>query len=73
MRIPDHATIRKVKMWGDDSDGEVSGIQFFDKDDNMILEAGYLLSYFVCREFVLEEGERLIGVKSRTFEGFEPR
>lgn len=41
VRIPEGAVIQKVKMFGWE-EGELYGLQFFDKDGNKILEAGYI-------------------------------
>ncbi len=46
-------------MWGDD---EFGGVQFFDRDGNKILEAGYIAHE--SREILLADGERLVGIKS---------
>ena len=39
------------------------GVQFFDKNDKKIIEAGFP-SGTDKKEFILEEGHRLIGVKA---------
>ncbi len=50
---------------------EFSGVQFFDKNEVKILEAGYFSSNSaVSKEFILEEGQRIIGVKSKLVTGF---
>jgi hypothetical protein len=43
------------------------GIEFFDKDDNLILSAGTHDEDDLSKEVVLEDGERLIGVNTRLF------
>ncbi len=47
-------------------DTEFGGVQFFDKDGNKILEAGFLGGD--SKEFVLQDGERLVGVKSKLYD-----
>ena len=46
-----------------DTDHEFGGVEFFDKDNVKILEAGRMVGE--SKEFVLNEGERLIGIKSK--------
>ncbi len=46
-----------------DSDTEVRGLQFFDKNNTLILQAGTMLNG--TKEFNLEDGQRLIGIKSK--------
>ena len=60
---PVGAVVKKVIMWGN---SEFGGVQFFDKDGNKILEAGYIREQ--SREFVLGNGERLVGVKSKLYD-----
>ena len=45
------------------SDHEFAGVQFFDKDNVKILEAGSMSGE--SKEIVLNDGERLIGIKSK--------
>ncbi len=43
----------------------ISGIQFFDKDNDVILSAGIIGS--IHHDAVLEVGERLIGIRSTLY------
>jgi hypothetical protein len=75
-RIPDGAVIRRVKMIGMSRYGLLAGLQFFDKDNNMLLEAGFCPDdddddddekrCDIKKEFLLQENERLVGVKSNS-------
>ena len=66
---PPTAEVRKVIQWGN---LEFAGVQFFDKDGKMILEAGRISG--AQKEIDLAEGERLIGMKSKKREKtFLPR
>lgn len=67
---PLEAIIRKVIMFGD-SDSEIRGFQFFDKDGLKLLEAGKF-SCDIKKEVILQEKERLVGVKSN-LRGDAPR
>ncbi len=50
-------------MWGA-SDLEFGGVQFFDKNGKKILQAGYTAGTN-RKEFLLADGERLVGIKSK--------
>ena len=50
---PVDAIVKKIVMWGDPDDHELAGVQFFDEDNNKILEAGII--EFKKRELILEE------------------
>lgn len=62
---PVDATVRKVVVY---SCRDLEGIRFYDKDDTILLKAGDPGddSYHFT-EFILDEGHRLIGVRSRVF------
>lgn len=49
-------------MYGRDHDTSFGCVQFFNTDGVKILEAGYCGG--VKREFILSDGERLIGIKA---------
>ena len=53
--------MKKVIIYGRPN-SHFGGVQFFDRDGNKILEAGNIEQE--KREFILEDGERLIGFKS---------
>jgi hypothetical protein len=53
--------VKKVIIYGR-PDSHFGGVQLFDRDGNKILEAGSIEQE--KREFILEDGERLIGLKS---------
>lgn len=57
---PDLAQVKRVVMKGD---AEFGGVIFFDRDNNKILEAGHVTT-LQMKEFVLQDNERLIGIKS---------
>jgi hypothetical protein len=48
----------------DSDDTEFWGLQFFDQNNTMILQAGYIGGRG-SKELILEDGQRLIGVKSK--------
>lgn len=62
---PADAAVKKVVVY---SCRDLEGIRFYDKDDTILLKAGDPGddSYHFA-ECILEEGQRLIGVKSRVF------
>ena len=64
---PEGAIVKKVIMYGDPY-SEIGGFQFFDRNGNMILQAGYIAGN--KKEFELAEGERLVGIKSHLFNGY---
>ena len=61
---PPGAIVKKVLLNGHD---EISCIQFFDRNGNKLLQAGTIFTgtHKNTIEFVLRDGERLIGVKSK--------
>lgn len=62
-------------MWtGTETNSCLWGIQLFDKDNRMLLDAGYTKGGKVKHsiEFTLEEDERIVGVKSHVWKGIEP-
>ncbi len=58
---PKDAQITKIQVFHNQS--YIYGFKFYSKD-GVFLEAGYFLN-MVMKEVVLEEGERLIGVRSK--------
>lgn len=57
---PDHASVRRVVMKGDN---EFGGVVFYDKENKKVIEAGHCSTLY-SREFSLKENERLVGIKS---------
>jgi hypothetical protein len=60
---PEGAIVHRVVMHGD-IDNEIGGVQFFDKKNMKILEAGKINCSLGSKDFTLNEGDRLVGVKS---------
>jgi hypothetical protein len=65
---PARFILKRVVMFGA-RDSEFGGVQFFDKDGDKILEAGYLQDG-IKKEIVLSRGERLVGIRSHLFGGY---
>jgi len=57
---PEGAVVKRIVMKGDT---EFGGVIFYDKNGAKILEAGHLTT-LCSREFILNDKERLIGIKS---------
>lgn len=60
---PDKVSVKKIVLFTHSNDHEFQGIQFFDRDGNMILKAGDCSCQ--KQDFLLADNERLIGIKSR--------
>lgn len=63
VQIPRGEIIRKIVIHSD-QEPEIRGIQFFDIDDQLILEAGKSDSG-EHREINLADGERILGIKAK--------
>ena len=63
VQIPSGEIIRKIVIHSD-SEPEIRGIQFFDIDDQLLLEAGKSDSG-VHTEINLADGERILGIKAK--------
>ena len=64
VRISQNQQVGKVQLFGYLETGEVHKLQFFDFDDNLILEAGYdIAGPQITSTFALERFERLIGIQ----------
>ena len=63
VQIPRGEIIRKIVI-NSDQEPEIRGIQFFDIDDQLILEAGKSDSA-VHKEINLADGERILGIKAK--------
>ena len=63
VQIPRGEVVRKIVIHSD-SEPEIRGIQFFDIDDQLLLEAGKN-DTGVHKEINLADGERLLGVKAK--------
>ncbi len=63
---PAGRAVKRVVVWYDNSDALLAGLRIFDKDNTMLLEAlGYNYDNHSQKEWVLEDGERIIGFKYR--------
>ena len=70
---PVGAVIKTIKVFYGESNGlkfGLLGLQFFDLDNNSILVAGDVSDSLSVKEIILEEGERVVGVKSRLNKGY---
>ncbi len=63
---PAGADVKRIVLWYDESRAFLYKIELFGKDGTKLLETGYSTNGCKSHEIVLEEGERIIGVKSRT-------
>ena len=63
-RIPQNAIIRRVTIFHDPRD-HITGLQFFDQNNTNILTAG--ACDYTPVHVQLEEGERIVGIKSTLF------
>ncbi len=79
---PEGAVIKRVRLqyWTNKNSNEgcLTGLEFYDKQNQLILRAGLTESHkndtnYKTTEFSLEEGERLIGIKSGLVPGFKTR
>jgi hypothetical protein len=66
--------VRKIRVmffknYSEQADGSFAGIQFFDKVGDVILQAGFInkptAALYASKDYELEEGERVIGMKSQ--------
>jgi hypothetical protein len=57
--------VRKIVLWYYEGRQTLYGIQLFDKDEIKLLETSDDFSGYKSKETVLDEGERIIGFKSR--------
>lgn len=65
--ISENSEIRRIRVHLDTYFGKsyVCGIEFFDKDNLLILSAGLITNTY--KEAMLEIGERLVGVRSTLY------
>ncbi len=63
---PAGVPVKRVVLWYDDSKALLYKIELFAKDGSKLLETGFSTIGCKSHEIVLEEGERIIGIKSRT-------
>ena len=72
-RIDEGVYPKKVGMWYNYHNGHshLNGIQYFDADNKMILDAGNCFG--TERTLELAEGERLIGCKSYAYDSTNPQ
>lgn len=69
---PQGTTVKKVRVYyyddhGDENDGSLRGVEMYDKYNTCLLythRAKVLDPRYKLKEIVLEDGERLIGIKS---------
>ena len=66
---PADVFVHIVKIWGHKEDHTLSGIKFYDLGGKAILTAGWCpdneVPGITTRAVVLEEGERLLGIKTK--------
>ena len=57
----------KILIWFQEKENICLGFQFFDKNDSHIFETlgNFFTSNQAKKEIVLEEGERIVGIRSR--------
>ncbi len=67
---PAGAPVKRVVLWYRESDTILYKIELFGKDGSKLLETGFSTNGCKSHEIVLEEGERIIGVKSRTYASY---
>ena len=60
---PVESEISKIQVWHSDC---IRGYKFFDKQSKVVLESGYFTDSMT--EVALEEGERLVQVKSKHYD-----
>lgn len=56
--------IRKIVLWFNAPDAMLFGIQFFDKEGSVLFQSGYNTGDRASKEYLLEEGERIIGFRA---------
>ena len=65
---PAGRAIKRVVVWYRQEDARLAGLRLFDKDNTMLLEAlGNGFNAHSQKEWVLQDGERIIGFKSRKY------
>ena len=63
---PAGRAVKRVVVWFYHSTAAMCGLRLFDKDNTMLLEAlGSTYNQYSQKEWVLQDGERIIGFKSR--------
>ncbi len=63
---PSDVPVKRVLLWYEENRALLYKIELFGKDGSKLLETGYSSNGCKSHEIVLEEAERIIGVKSRT-------
>ncbi len=64
---PVGVSVKRIVLWYRVSDALLYKIEMYAKDGSKILETGFNANGFRSHEIVLEDGERIIGIKSRTY------
>lgn len=70
---PAGAVIKTIRVFYGENNGlkyGLFGLEFLDKDNSSILIAGDVSASLFVKEILLEDNERVIGVKSRLNRGF---
>ncbi len=66
---PAGVPVKRVVLWYEDARSLLYKIELYSKDGAKLLETGFNTDGCKSHEIVLEEGERIIGVKSRNLSG----
>ncbi len=64
---PAGVSVKRVVLWYEENKAFLYKIEMFGKDDLKLLETGFPTNGCKPHEIILEEGEKIIGVKSRTY------
>ncbi len=68
---PAGRAVKRVVVWYNQNNARLVGLRLFDKDNTMLLEAlGYNFNDQCQKEWVLQDGERIIGFKSRKYSAY---
>ncbi len=62
---PEGVAVKKIVLWYSESTSILYAIKLIGKDGKKILQAGYSTGGCKSQETVLEEDERIIGLKGR--------
>ena len=62
-----HSVILKIRLWYRQNDALLYGIQLFSVCNKLLIEVGINFSEYTCKDFYLNEDERIIGFKARKY------
>jgi len=66
--IDTNIQLGKVVIYGDSGDSEISSIEFFDTNNNLVLKAGKI-GGIAKKEIPLHKGERIVGMQGNDYFG----